>query len=376
MTLRAMTPARSFSRPLAPGATVGILGGGQLGRMLALAAARLGLKSHIYSDEAQACAFQVANARTHARYDDERALEAFAAAADIVTFEFENVPGATLHFLTDHVAVAPHAEALSVAQDRVLEKSFVADLGIATAGFRAVASEEEAEAAFHALGGGPAVLKTRRLGYDGKGQKKITHAQEAAAAFASLGGVPAILETFVDFVFEASVVAARGRDGGFAAYDPPRNEHEDHILRRSSVPSPLSAANVAQATLIARRIAEALDYVGVLGVEMFIGAKGGIVVNEIAPRVHNSGHWTIEACAVSQFEQHIRAVAGWPLGDPSRHSDAVMENIIGAEADDWLGLSARPGGLHLYGKGAARPGRKMGHITRLSPLALSGKAPE
>jgi 5-(carboxyamino)imidazole ribonucleotide synthase len=229
-----------------------------------------------------------------------------------------------------------------------------------------VANETDAAQAFRALGG-PAVLKTRTLGYDGKGQRIVRSAEEAARAYAEHRDVPAILEKFVDFAFEASIVAARGRDGSFVAYDPPKNEHENHILRCSTVPAPLTGDAAYGAVAIARRIAEALDYVGVLGVELFIGKNGEIAVNEIAPRVHNSGHWTIEACVVSQFEQHIRAVAGWPLGDARRHSDAVMENIIGAEVEDWLALAECAAGLHIYGKRVVRPGRKMGHITRLSP---------
>jgi 5-(carboxyamino)imidazole ribonucleotide synthase len=359
----------SLSGPLAPGATIGVLGGGQLGRMLALAAAKLGFRTHIFSDETESCAFNVATATTRANYDDQGALERFAAACDVVTFEFENVPDVTAHYLADHVPVAPNAQTLAIAQDRFLEKNFVAGLGIATAPFRNVLSGDDAAAAFTAIGEGPAVLKTRRLGYDGKGQRIVRTAQECRAAFADHGGVPAILEKFVDFAFEASVVAARGRDGSFAAYDPPRNEHENHILRRSTVPAPLADSTQREAITIARRIAEALDYVGVLGVELFIGRNGEIAVNEIAPRVHNSGHWTLEACAVSQFEQHIRAVAGWPLGDAARHSDAVMENLIGAEVEAWQKLAGEAAGLHIYGKRVVRAGRKMGHITRLFPLS-------
>jgi 5-(carboxyamino)imidazole ribonucleotide synthase len=359
---------KTLSAPLKPGATIGILGGGQLGRMLALAAARIGLKTHIYSDETESCAFLVASATTRAQYNDEKALAEFAGACDVVTFEFENVPEATVQNLASHVAVAPNARALAVAQDRFLEKSFVAGLGIQTAAFRNVECEGDARAAFRDLGS-PAILKTRRMGYDGKGQKKVTSADETARAFAEFG-VPCILEQFVDFSFEASVVAARSRDGAFAAYDPPKNEHEHHILRRSTVPAPLTRAHTDEAMGIARRIAEALDYVGVMGAELFIGKGGEIAVNEIAPRVHNSGHWTIEACVTSQFEQHIRAVAGWPLGDPTRHSNAVMENIIGAEVENWQALSQEHAGLHIYGKRFARPGRKMGHITKLFPRSL------
>jgi 5-(carboxyamino)imidazole ribonucleotide synthase len=352
--------------PLAPGSVIGILGGGQLGRMLALAAARLGFRTHIYSDETESCAFNVATAATRADYGNEDALGKFAAACDVVTFEFENVPDSTALYLADHVAVAPSPRALHLSQDRFLEKSFVAGLGIATAQFRNVATGADAADAFRALGG-PAVLKTRKLGYDGKGQKIVRSADEASDAFSEIGGVPSILEKFVDFDFEASVVAARARDGSFAAYDPPKNEHENHILRRSIVPAPLSPDSVANAIGIARTIAEALDYVGVLGVELFVCKDGTITVNEIAPRVHNSGHWTLEGCAVSQFEQHIRAVAGWPLGDPTRHSDAVMENLIGAEVEDWRRLAAERAALHIYGKRVVRPGRKMGHLTRITP---------
>jgi 5-(carboxyamino)imidazole ribonucleotide synthase len=338
--------------------------------MLALAAARLGFKTHIYSDESESCGFQVATATTRARYADERALGEFAAACDVVTFEFENVPEATALYLADRVPVAPNPRALSVAQDRYIEKSFIAGLGIATAAFRNVESKTDAAESYRAIGG-PAVLKTRTLGYDGKGQEIVRSAEEAASGFAKFGDVPAILEKFVEFSFEASVVAARGRDGAFAAYDPPKNEHENHILRRSIVPAPLTQETAAEAVRIARRIAEALDYVGVLGVELFIGKDGEIAVNEIAPRVHNSGHWTIEACTVSQFEQHIRAVAFWPLGSPARHSDAVMENIIGAEVENWHALAGEQAGLHIYGKRVVRPGRKMGHITRLLPLGTA-----
>jgi 5-(carboxyamino)imidazole ribonucleotide synthase len=335
--------------------------------MLALAAAKLGFRTHIYSDETESCGFNVATATTRAAYDNLGALEKFAAACDVVTFEFENVPDATAHYLAEHVPVAPDSRALAVAQDRFLEKNFVAGLGIATAPFRNVLSAADAVDAFAALGG-PAVLKTRRFGYDGKGQKIVRSAEECAGAFLEFGGVPAILEKFVDFDFEASIVAARGRNGMFVAYDPPKNEHENHILRRSTVPAPLADSTAREAGNIARRIMAALDYVGVMGVELFIGRDGEIAVNEIAPRVHNSGHWTLEACVVSQFEQHVRAVAGWPLGDAQRHSDAVMENIIGAEVEEWGALAERPAGLHIYGKRFVRPGRKMGHITRLFPI--------
>jgi 5-(carboxyamino)imidazole ribonucleotide synthase len=357
---------KTLHTPLAPGGTVGIIGGGQLGRMLAMAAARLGLKSRIYNDAPDAPAFQVTPYSVVAPYDDLEKLAAFADACDVVTFEFENLPAHAIAHLGEHVPVRPGAHALAVTQDRLSEKTFVEKLGLKTAPFFEVSSAEQGRAAFEKLNG-RAIIKTRRFGYDGKGQAKVASAEETAKAFDSFKGAPAILEGFVDFSYEASVVGARGADGAFVAYDPPENEHENHILRRSTVPSRLSGSQVAEAKAIAKKIADALDYVGVLAVELFVGKDGALLVNEIAPRVHNTGHWTIEACQCSQFEQHIRAVAGWPLGDPARHADAVMENIIGAEADAWEALS-RTGALHLYGKAESRQGRKMGHVTRLKPL--------
>ena len=357
---------KSRDTPVPPGGTIGIVGGGQLGRMLAMAAARLGLKSCIYNDTADAPAFQVTQQSLAAPYDDLNMLAAFADACDVVTFEFENLPAHAIAHMAGHVTVRPGAHALAMTQDRLTEKTFVEKLGLKTAPFFDVSSVEQAREAFGKLNG-KAILKTRRFGYDGKGQAKVGSAEEAAKAFQGFKGAPAILEGFVDFSYEASVVAARGADGGFAAYDPPENAHENHILRRSTVPSRLTAAQVESAKAIAKTIGDALEYVGVFAVELFVGGNGELLVNEIAPRVHNTGHWTIEACQCSQFEQHIRAVAGWPLGDPVRHADAVMENIIGAEADAWQAL-ASSGALHLYGKSESRPGRKMGHVTRLKPL--------
>jgi 5-(carboxyamino)imidazole ribonucleotide synthase len=354
--------------PVAPGGMIGILGGGQLGRMLATAAARLGLKTHIYSDEPDAPAFQVSAAKTFARYDDRAALEAFASACDVVTFEFENVPTAAVEALSRRKPIYPGARALAITQDRLEEKNFVAGLGLKTARFVAVDSAKDGETGL-ARAGAAAILKTRRFGYDGKGQAKVTNAADAVAAFHSFKDAPSILEDFVDFAYEASVIAARGRDGSFAAYDPPENYHADHILRRSTVPSRLTTAQCAEAKDIAMKIADALGYVGVLTVELFVCKDGALLVNEIAPRVHNSGHWTIEACLVSQFEQHIRAIAGWPLGEPDRHSDAIMENLIGEDARDWQKLARNGGALHLYGKSEIRSGRKMGHVTRLGKPA-------
>jgi 5-(carboxyamino)imidazole ribonucleotide synthase len=347
---------------------IGILGGGQLGRMLSLAAARLGLKTHIYSDEQDAPAFDVAAAHTHAAYGDQAALAAFARSVDVITFEFENIPSDTLAFLAREKSTWPDARVLAATQDRVAEKDFVSSLGISTARYARADNRAETLAALEEIGR-PAIIKTRRLGYDGKGQSRIGSADDVDSALKTIRHAPAILEELVVFAFECSVVAARSVNGSFAAYDPPENSHRDHILRCSEVPSRLTPAQCDEAKAVARRIADALDYVGVLAVEFFVTKKGTLLVNEIAPRVHNSGHWTLEACIVSQFEQHIRAVAGWPLGDPARHSDAVMINLIGAEAEDWKALAAAPGALHLYGKKEIRAGRKMGHVTRLKPLS-------
>jgi 5-(carboxyamino)imidazole ribonucleotide synthase len=361
-----MSDIKTLTKPVPPGGVIGIIGGGQLGRMLAMAANQLGLKAAIYNDENHAPAFQVTPLQIAAAYDDRNMLTGFAEICDVITFEFENLPADAIAHLASLKPVRPGQRALEITQDRLSEKNFVQSLGLKTAPFAPVSSIEDASAAFAQMNG-PAILKTRRLGYDGKGQVKVTSTADASAALARFKRAPSILEAFVDFAFEASVVAARSADGSFAAYDPPENIHENHILRRSIVPGRLSKAQSDEAKAIAKSIADALDYVGVLAVELFVGHDGSLTVNEIAPRVHNSGHWTIEACACSQFEQHIRAVAGWPLGDPTRHADAVMENVIGAEADAWESL-ARSGALHLYGKREARPGRKMGHVTRLKPL--------
>jgi 5-(carboxyamino)imidazole ribonucleotide synthase len=337
--------------------------------MLALAAARLGIKAHIYSDEPDAPAFQVATFSTHAGYGERRALEKFARSCRAITFEFENVPADALDFVRKFAPASPGVRALEVTQDRLAEKQFVTALGLRTPTFVSVSDEQSAAKAFDLLGHSRAILKTRRLGYDGKGQSIVASGDAASASFRSFRGAPSILEQFVDFAFEVSVVAARSADGAFAAYDPPENLHGDHILRRSTVPSRMTGRQRDVAIAAAKTIADALEYVGVLAVELFVTSDGDLLVNEIAPRVHNSGHWTIEACAVSQFEQHIRAVVGWPLGDPSRHSDAVMVNLIGDDATNWLKLAAQGGALHLYGKSSVRQGRKMGHFTTLSPLS-------
>jgi 5-(carboxyamino)imidazole ribonucleotide synthase len=353
---------------LSPGATIGILGGGQLARMMALAAAPLGLKCHIYAPEGDNPAFDVAAHRTVARYEDAAALARFAASVSVVTYEFENVPATTASVLAPLVPVLPGPQALATTQDRLTEKDFIRATGLETPAYRAVGSDADLVAAVAALGR-PAVLKTRRMGYDGKGQVMIRPETDLANARRTLGGAPAILEAFVPFEREVSVVAARGRDGTVHAFDVCENEHRDHILARTTVPARLAPAARHAALEHAARLATALDYVGVLAVEFFVVRVEGmerVLVNEIAPRVHNSGHWTIDGAQTSQFEQHIRAIAGWPLGAPQRLGRIVMDNLIGAQADDWQTLLASPGAhLHLYGKAESRPGRKMGHVTRV-----------
>ncbi len=354
---------------LPPGATIGILGGGQLGRMLALAAAPLGLHVHIYAPDAESPAAETAAKLTRGGYDDEAMLRAFAAEVDVVTYEFENVPAACAALLAGLKPVRPGVKALEVAQDRVTEKSAMRAIGLGTAPFAKADDAEEARTAFAALGGKPAIVKTRRLGYDGKGQARVSDADEAAAAVARFGA-PCILEGLVSFEREISVVAARGIDGRIEAFEPAENTHEGGILHRSVAPARLKPQIAAEAWRIAGVILEALEYVGVIGVELFLDKDGALLVNEIAPRVHNSGHWTMDACAVSQFEQHIRAVAGWPLKPAVRFADCEMENLIGDDVTRWREIAAEPNAcLHLYGKSEARPGRKMGHVNRLFPFS-------
>lgn len=367
-----MNPPMADSRPIAPGDTIGILGGGQLARMLAIAAAQLGLASHIYAPEADSPAFAVAAHRTVARYDDLAALATFARTVAVVTYEFENVPADAVAAILPHCPVRPNGDALAVTQDRLTEKQFLRDLGLNTAPFRAVDDAVDLAAAAQTVGL-PAVLKTRRFGYDGKGQVRLESGFDPQAALNRLGQ-PSILEGFVRFAREASVVAARGLDGACVAFDLCENRHADHILSTTSVPATVRPDTAASARTIAFRIAEALDYVGVLAVELFVVEAGGmesLVVNEIAPRVHNSGHWTIEGAATSQFTQHVRAICGWPLGATRRLGDVEMVNLIGAEAEAWRDHLLEPGtALHLYGKSEIRPGRKMGHLTRVRPFGI------
>jgi 5-(carboxyamino)imidazole ribonucleotide synthase len=358
-----------MAEPLPPGSMIGILGGGQLGRMLALAAARLGLKAHIYADEDDAPAFDVAAMSTVGGFDDEAALADFAARVDVVTCEFENVPARALEVAGAHAPVHPPAEAFAITQDRLSEKDFVKGLGIPVADYAAVDDANSLETALAAVKL-PGLLKTRRFGYDGKGQALVRTETEAADAVKAFKGRPLVLERLVAFDREVSVVAVRGEDGTVHFYDPSENVHENGILAISRVPARLHADTVFAAQRIAGSIATALHHVGVLCVEMFErdAESPHLLVNEIAPRVHNSGHWTIDGCRVSQFENHVRAIAGWPLGDTDRHSDAVMTNLIGADVERWREFAGAEGtALHLYGKADARPGRKMGHITRLFP---------
>ncbi|MBU1212490.1 MAG: 5-(carboxyamino)imidazole ribonucleotide synthase [Alphaproteobacteria bacterium] len=356
---------------LPPGSTIGILGSGQLGRMLSIAAARLGFKVHIYSDTSGP-AFDV-SAHTLGPYDDTGRIAAWAGEVDVVTYEFENVPLAAAAAAAAVRPVRPGARALEAAQDRLIEKRFIQSLGLAVAPFAVVDDMASLTAALESIGT-PAILKTRRLGYDGKGQARIARFEEAAAALEAIAGAPAILEGHVKFECEVSVLLTRALDGTTASYDVPLNTHVNGILATSTVPGPLPDATARQAVEAAGRIAAALDYVGLIAVEMFYAGPGAaqpLIVNEFAPRVHNSGHWTLDACAVCQFENHIRAVAGWPIAATARHSDAVMTNLIGADANEWPALAAESGAcLHLYGKRDARPGRKMGHVTRLKPMKM------
>jgi 5-(carboxyamino)imidazole ribonucleotide synthase len=388
--------------PLPPGSVLGIVGGGQLGRMTALAAARLGYRCHVLTPESDSPAGQVAERSTVAPYEDRRALESFARAVDVITFEFENIPVETVRFLAAAKPTRPNADALAVAQDRIVEKSFINKLGIATAPWRAVESAEALAAAAREIGL-PAVLKTARLGYDGKGQVKIAPGgpgrqdekpgarvaagsvdsgacapgDDLAAAWRAMGAERGILEAFVDLEREISVIVARGLDGRTAAYPAVENAHARHILDTTIAPARIPAALAEKARACTEKIAEALGIVGLLAVEMFVARDGRLLVNEIAPRPHNSGHWTLDACPTSQFEQLVRAVMGLPLGSVERHSDAIMTNLIGRAVEDWPKLAAESGAcLHLYGKSEAREGRKMGHVTRLYPKgSLAGKKP-
>ena len=353
-----------MTEPLLQGATIGILGGGQLGRMLSVAASRLGLRCHVYEPGEAPPAGHVADAVTTAPYEDTAALEAFAASVDVITYEFENIPTAALDTLQALCPIRPGREALRVSQDRLTEKTFLTDLGLKTAPFADITDAESLTQALEIIGT-PSILKTRRFGYDGKGQARINTPEEAAAALEEMRGAPAILEGFVEFSCEISVIAARSADGAVACFDPGENIHSEGILRTTTVPARLSQAQRTDAVLLAAKILNALNYVGVMGVELFVTPQG-LLVNEVAPRVHNSGHWTQNGCTIDQFEQHIRAVANWPLGDGSRFADVQMENLIGDDLDKLPELATEADtAIHLYGKDAVKAGRKMGHVNRI-----------
>ncbi|MGY9033010.1 MAG: 5-(carboxyamino)imidazole ribonucleotide synthase [Rhodobacterales bacterium] len=345
--------------------TIGILGGGQLGRMLSVAASRLGLKTHIFEPGANPPAAHVADAVTTASYDDRAALTAFAQSVDVITYEFENIPTSALDLLETLRPIHPGRQALATSQDRLVEKNFLQSLGLQTAPFATVDNTADLDAAIAQIGT-PAIMKTRTMGYDGKGQARIMSQGDAAQALADMAGAPAILEGFVNFSHEVSIIGARSADGAVACFDPGENVHVDGILRTTTVPAKLTPSQRTDAVLIAARILNELDYVGVMGVELFM-TQQGLIVNEIAPRVHNSGHWTQNGCTIDQFEQHIRAVAGWPLGDGSRHSDVVMENLIGDDMDRLPELAKTTAALHLYGKADVKTGRKMGHVNHIKP---------
>ena len=352
---------------LAPGATIGILGGGQLGRMTALAAARLGYRCHIFADEGDSPAAQVCGAATVAEFSDREALERFAGAIDIATFEFENIPAAAVQRVAALKPVLPRPEILEIAQDRLREKDFLRTIGIQTTAYREISDPTVLLRAMRDLGY-PAVLKTVRLGYDGKGQVTLTPEIKAEEAWRRMGGEIGILESFVDFICEISVIVARGADGAWAAYPPVENQHVNHVLDTTIAPARIPAETAMRSEEIARHVAEKLDLVGVLAVEMFVTQAGELLVNEIAPRPHNSGHWTIDACCTSQFEQLVRAICGLPLGSVEHHSDALMRNLLGSDVANWRDALNDPlAKLHLYGKTEIQPGRKMGHITRLVP---------
>ncbi|HEY4163882.1 MAG TPA: 5-(carboxyamino)imidazole ribonucleotide synthase [Dongiaceae bacterium] len=352
---------------IAPGGMIGILGGGQLGRMTAMAAARLGYRVHTYCPDKDSPASSVSWRTTVAPYGDEAALKRFAESVDVITFEFENIPSKTTEFLATLKPTRPNPKVLYVAQERLREKRFLASINVPTTRFLDVSRQEALEAAVKALGR-PSILKSAEFGYDGKGQVRIDGDMDLFEAWVKMGGDIGILEAFVDFSREISVIVARGPDGATAIFQPVENQHKNHILDTTIVPARIPESIAGRAEAIARHIANEIELVGLLAVEMFVTHENEVLVNELAPRPHNSGHWTIDGCITSQFEQFVRAVCGLPLGSTERHSDAVMKNLIGDEVNGWRELLADPSvKLHLYGKTEARPGRKMGHYTRLSP---------
>jgi 5-(carboxyamino)imidazole ribonucleotide synthase len=353
---------------LAPNATIGILGGGQLGRMLSIAASRLGFKTHIFEPSANPPAGHVADTVTTASYEDKEALKAFASSVDVITYEFENVPTSALDLLESIKPIRPNRRALAVSQDRISEKEFLVDLGLRVAPFAAVDTGEDLDKAIAEIGA-PAILKTRRFGYDGKGQARIMAPADAPKALKDVAGAPSVLEGFIDFTHEVSVIAARGQGGDVSCFDPGENVHINGILHTTTVPATLTSPQRMDAVLLAAKVLNALEYVGVMGVEIFV-TKQGLVVNEIAPRVHNSGHWTQNGCVIDQFEQHIRAIVGWPLGDGARHSNVEMVNLIGDDVDR-IPDYAKDGSvaIHMYGKTDVKAGRKMGHVNKITGAA-------
>ncbi|UCH74025.1 MAG: 5-(carboxyamino)imidazole ribonucleotide synthase [Rhodospirillales bacterium] len=356
-----------MSRRLPPNSTIGIFGGGQLGRMTAMAAARLGYRCHIFAPESDLPASQVSAQTTRAAYDDAEALETFAHAVDVVTLEFENIPVAAVRRVNEITSVHPGAEVLAICQDRGLEKEFLNRIGVATAAWAEVSDAAAVETAASAIGR-PAILKSARFGYDGKGQVALWPGDDPAAALSAVGAPRCVLERMVEFACEISVMVARAVDGAIATWPAVENRHVRHILDTTIAPAQVSPAVAMKAEQVARHIAAEIGLVGVMGVEMFVTREDDVLVNELAPRPHNSGHWTIDACDTSQFEQLVRIVCGLPLGATHRHSDAVMKNLIGDEVDLWPEILAEPGArLHLYGKAETRPDRKMGHVTRLKP---------
>jgi 5-(carboxyamino)imidazole ribonucleotide synthase len=358
-----------------PGGTIGILGGGQLGRLLALAAGKMGYRTHVFCPDTDCPASQVATHHTCAAYDDMSALGKFADTVDVATFEFENVPSSTAVALSETVPVRPSWKALEIAQDRAKEKAFFAEIGAATAPWRPVNSLEALNAAIKDVDT-PAILKTTRMGYDGKGQVRIDDPSDAESAWNSITAnqsldstdTPfAVLEGFVKFTSEISVITARGADGSVVSFEPVQNVHRDHILHTTTAPAKISATTAKTAVGVAERAAKALDLIGIVAVEMFVTSYGGVLVNEMAPRPHNSGHWSLDACQTDQFTQMIRAICGLPLAEPLRHSNAVMTNLLGDEICDIAAYYADPAcHVYVYGKGEPRPKRKMGHVTKLS----------
>jgi 5-(carboxyamino)imidazole ribonucleotide synthase len=352
------------NKMLKTGATIGILGGGQLGRMLSVAASRLGFKTFIFEPQGDCPASHVANFHYMADYSDTDALTEFANACDIITFEFENIPTDALDIIEEITPIHPNRAALATSQDRFTEKNFLTRIGLQTAPYTAVQTSEDLEQAIDQIGT-PAILKTRRMGYDGKGQSRLMSPDDAAQAMTDMAGAPAVLEGFINFSVEVSVIGTRSANGAISCFDPGENVHRDGILHTTTVPAKLTHSQRTDAVLLTANILNALDYVGTMGVELFV-TPIGLIVNEIAPRVHNSGHWTQAGCAIDQFEQHIRAIAGWPLGDGSRHSNVIMENLIGDEVNRIADIAKTNIAIHLYGKADAKPGRKMGHINTVT----------